>query len=79
MIQRSISSYEAREQTSGAFTGLLQDKTEQAIVGTSSFLLNAAKGKLALTPDPDPNQSHVRFVKADDSITCADLDAILGS
>lgn len=78
MVQRSISSYEAREQEAGVYSGLLQDKTEQVVVGTSSFLLNAAKGKLALTPDPDPNQSRVLFIKAEETIGCADLDAILG-
>lgn len=78
MIQRSISSYTAREEAEGVFSGLLQDKTEQVIVGTSSFLLNAAKGKLALTPDPDLSQSTVRFVKADEGLTCANLDSILG-
>lgn len=78
MIQRSISSYEAREQEPGVLSGLLQDSTEQVVVGTSSFLLNAAKGKLALTPDPDPNQSRVLFIKVDDGIGCADLDSILG-
>ncbi len=78
IIQRSISSYEAREQEAGVFAGLLQDSTEQVVVGTSSFLLNAAKGKLALTPDPDPTQSRVLLIKAADTISCADLDAILG-
>lgn len=78
MVQRSISSYEVFEQEAGVFSGLLQDRTEQVVVGTSSFLLNAAKGKLALTPDPDPNQSRVLFIKAEDTISCADLDTILG-
>ena len=73
MIQRSLTAYTAYKRDSDYFRGPLRDETEQVIVGTSSFLLNAAKGKLALSPDPDPEASYVELIKISEDATCDDL------
>lgn len=68
-VQRSRTGYEGVLTAPGQLEGLVEDTTEQSLIGSDSALLKMA-GNIPSKQDDDKSKSTIRFVKIPDGAGC---------